>query len=76
MILQWVQCSGSGFYGLWPMNAQRVIGVTSLLPIGGLIRGYASVQVREVSVAQVNDPAIARIWFFQPQPYLAEPEML
>ena len=52
------------------MNAQRVIGVISLLAIGGLIGGCASVQVQPVSVAQVNDPAIEGIRFFQPQPYL------
>ncbi len=52
------------------MNARRFIGFFSLLTMGGLVGGCASVQVRPVSVAQVNDPAIAGIRFFQPQPYL------
>ncbi len=52
------------------MNAQRVIGVVSLLALGSLIGGCASVQVTPVSVAQESDPAIAGVRFFQPEPYL------
>ena len=57
------------------MNAQRVIRVFSLLALGGLVGGCASVQVRPVSVAQVNDPAIAGVRFFQPEPYLLVTQM-
>lgn len=57
------------------MNARRVIEVVVLLSVGGLVGGCASVQVKPVSVAQVNDPAIAGVRFFQPQPYLLITEM-
>ncbi len=57
------------------MNARRVIGVVALLAVGGIVGGCASVQVKPVSVAQVNDPAISGVRFFQPQPYLLVTEM-
>lgn len=57
------------------MNAQRVIRVFSLLALGGLVGGCASIKVTPVSVAQVNDPAIAGVRFFQPEPYLLVTQM-
>ncbi len=57
------------------MSARKIAGVLSLLALGVLVGGCASVQVKPVSVAQVNDPAIAGVRFFQPQPYLLVTEM-
>ncbi|MGC8624150.1 MAG: hypothetical protein ACP5I8_01380 [Phycisphaerae bacterium] len=57
------------------MHARQIIGVIVSLTLGGLIGGCASVQVKPVSVTQVNDPAIVGVRFFQPQPYLLVTEM-
>ncbi len=57
------------------MNLRKIVGVLSLLTAGVLVGGCASVRVTPVSVAQVNDPSIAGVRFYQPQPYLLVTEM-
>lgn len=57
------------------MQARRIIKVGVLLALGGLVGGCASVQIKPIAVSQVNDPDIAGVRFFQPQPYLLVTQM-
>ena len=38
------------------MQARRIIKVSVLLALGGLVGGCASVQIKPIAVSQVNDP--------------------
>ena len=50
------------------------IGLAALL-LGGVVGGCASVQVHPVAVAQLNNPSIKGVRFFQPAPYLLVTEV-
>lgn len=52
------------------MQIGKVLGLASMVIMGGLVGGCSTVQVHPVTVAQVNNPAISGVRFFQPAPYL------